>query len=158
MSFTEFAYPLMQAYDWWQLYDSKGVQLQIGGADQYGNILAGAESVKYLSKNFIGPATAPPPPDHDVDIVNEPKKAEDLKAAYGFTVPLLTTSSGEKIGKSAGNAIWLDNELTSVFDLYQVLCAVRFERPLADTTQVFSQTFRRRCRALLKAIHLYSSA
>jgi hypothetical protein len=50
MSFSEFCYPVMQAWDWWNLY-KKGTQVQIGGADQFGNILAGAEAVKYMAKN-----------------------------------------------------------------------------------------------------------
>lgn len=101
MSFAEFSYPLFQGYDFWKLYDMFGVQLQIGGSDQYGNICAGIESVKYMSKGTE-------------------KSTSDL---FGITTPLLTTTSGEKFGKSAGNAVWLDREMLSSFDLYQVCCS-----------------------------------
>ena len=120
MSFAEFTYPLMQAYDWWHLYDEMGVQLQIGGADQYGNILAGTDSVKYVVKHFSGKGKAESAPDAAIEDRQSPEKLKELEAPYGFTVPLLTTNSGEKIGKSMGNAIWLDKDLTSVFELYQV--------------------------------------
>jgi tyrosyl-tRNA synthetase len=107
MSFAEFTYPVMQAWDWWHMYQSIGVQLQIGGNDQYGNITAGMDAVKYIKANHSDP--------------DERVGSDDrLMATFGITTPLLTTSSGEKFGKSAGNAIWLDKEMTSVFDLYQV--------------------------------------
>lgn len=104
MSFAEFTYPLMQAWDWWHLYNTLGVQMQIGGADQYGNITAGIDAVKYIAKTHHSPLVRDSISGHGDPL--------------GFTVPLLTTSSGAKFGKSAGNAIWLDNEQTSVFDLY----------------------------------------
>lgn len=118
MSFAEFTYPLMQAYDWWRLFQL-GVQVQIGGADQFGNILAGAESVKSVSRQN------PPNGDESTRPIGSGPTGEglsnsDIAIPYGFTVPLLTTSSGEKVGKSAGNAIWLDQDMTSLFDLYQV--------------------------------------
>ena len=102
MSFAEFTYPILQAWDWWHMYNTLGIRMQIGGADQYGNITAGIDAVKYIAENHPAPDT--------------PKKTSDLP--FGFTVPLLTTSSGAKFGKSAGNAIWLDSSLTSPFDLY----------------------------------------
>jgi tyrosyl-tRNA synthetase len=107
MSFSEFTYPLIQAWDWWEMYNQNGVQLQIGGSDQFGNIVAGMDAVNHLRKTHHDPAL-------------RQEKDEPLMVPYGFTVPLLTTASGEKFGKSAGNAIWLDANLTSPFDLYQV--------------------------------------
>jgi len=117
MSFAEFCYPLVQAWDWWFLF-RKGVQIQIGGADQFGNILAGAEAIKQIAKE-----------DHEYQTNLREQKFLDEKNQInsitydpiGFTVPLLTTASGEKFGKSAGNAVWLDSNLTSIFELYQVL-------------------------------------
>ena len=109
MSYAEFSYPLIQGWDWWHLFQS-GTQLQIGGADQYGNILAGAEAVKAIMQD-----------DHVFQQKYEADR-QGLNAPgdpMGFTVPLLTTSSGEKFGKSAGNAIWIDQQLMSSFDLYQ---------------------------------------
>ena len=106
MSFAEFCYPILQAWDWWRLYDEQKIQLQIGGADQYGNIVAGLEAVKHIAKTH---------PDPDV---RKGSTVDDLDAPVGFTVPLLTAASGEKFGKSAGNAVWLDQSMTSLFDLY----------------------------------------
>ncbi|KAL8748860.1 MAG: hypothetical protein Q9199_008028 [Rusavskia elegans] len=109
LSFGEFSYPVLQAYDWWNMYNTfqlNGVQLQIGGSDQYGNIMAGIEAVNYIRKNHYAPE-------------HRQETDEFLKRPMGFTTPLLTTSSGEKFGKSAGNAIWLDKDMTSPFDLYQ---------------------------------------
>ena len=106
MSFAEFCYPIMQAWDWWRLYDEKRVQLQIGGSDQYGNIVAGLDAVKQV-------AATHPNPDTRVD-----SGLDDINAPAAFTVPLLTAASGEKFGKSAGNAVWLDQSMTSLFDLY----------------------------------------
>ena len=116
MSVAEFAYPLMQAWDWWELFQN-GVQIQIGGADQFGNILQGADAVKYTAA-------------HDQPHLDRLEQEEKVRAKQGgavvtddpmgWTVPLLTTASGEKFGKSAGNAVWLDPDMTSCFDLYQV--------------------------------------
>ena len=110
LSFAEFTYPILQAFDWWHMYSTfqmNGIQLQIGGSDQYGNIMAGIDAVNHIRKTH-----------YDPDIRQE--QDVFLKKPMGFTVPLLTTSSGEKFGKSAGNAIWLDKDMTSPFDLYQV--------------------------------------
>ena len=100
LSFTEFTYQLLQAYDFYHLYKDHGCSIQIGGSDQWGNIVAGLELISRL----------PPPLSHN----------QSPPEAYGITTPLLTTSSGEKFGKSAGNAIWLESSLTSIFDFYQV--------------------------------------
>ncbi|KAL4899777.1 hypothetical protein BDW74DRAFT_183422 [Aspergillus multicolor] len=106
MSFAEFTYPLMQAWDWWTLWRRRSIQVQVGGSDQYGNILFGMEAVKTASKNTK---------------MQEEYNAlvDDIDKPIGFTTPLLTTSSGEKFGKSAGNAIWLDKDMTPTFELYQ---------------------------------------
>ncbi|PQE06036.1 tyrosyl-tRNA synthetase protein [Rutstroemia sp. NJR-2017a BBW] len=104
MSYSEFTYPLLQAWDWWHMYDKLGISMQIGGADQYGNITAGIDAVKYIKANHNDPQI------RDA-IAKTPEPT-------GFTVPLLTTSSGAKFGKSAGNAIWLDKDLMTSFDLY----------------------------------------
>jgi tyrosyl-tRNA synthetase len=106
MSFAEFSYPLLQAWDWWTLFQ-KGTQVQVGGSDQYGNILFGMDAVKAISRNTA------------IEIKRDPLESE-LDRPIGFTTPLLTAPSGEKFGKSAGNAIWLDKDMTSTFELYQV--------------------------------------
>ncbi|MCJ1400504.1 Tyrosine--tRNA ligase, mitochondrial [Xylographa trunciseda] len=106
MSFSEFTYPLLQAWDWWHMYNTKDIQIQIGGSDQFGNIIAGMDAINYIRKSH-----------HDPNV----RQVEDdpLRKPMGFTVPLLTTASGEKFGKSAGNAVWLDKDMTSTFELYQ---------------------------------------
>ncbi|KAJ3867907.1 tyrosine-tRNA ligase [Lentinula novae-zelandiae] len=102
ISFTEFTYQLLQAYDFYHLHSAFGCTVQIGGSDQWGNIVAGLELINRL---------------------NPSKSSEDQKA-FGITTHLLTSASGEKFGKSAGNAIWLDPKLTSVFDFYQYFLKV----------------------------------
>lgn len=113
MSFSEFCYPVLQAWDWWHMFRRRRIQLQIGGADQYGNILSGMDAIKYAGKT------------------SSPISGDELSPDFmpmGFTVPLLTTPSGEKFGKSAGNAVWLDEDQTSVFDLYGVSRAFIFSK------------------------------
>jgi tyrosyl-tRNA synthetase len=91
ISYTEFSYMLIQANDFLELYDRYDCNLQVGGNDQWGNITAG------------------------IDFIQKRRQ----KQAYGITFPLLTNSSGEKFGKSEGNAVWLDPERTSPYALYQ---------------------------------------
>ena len=91
ISYTEFSYMLIQANDFLELYDRYGCTLQVGGNDQWGNITAG------------------------IDLIQKRRH----KQAYGITFPLLTTANGEKFGKTEGNAVWLDPEKTSPYNLYQ---------------------------------------
>ncbi|KAH6681089.1 tyrosyl-tRNA synthetase [Plectosphaerella plurivora] len=107
VSVGEFMYPLMQGWDWWHLYTKLGVQMQVGGSDQYGNIITGIEAVKTIRESEPNPDMKMPSTWKDEPI--------------GFTVPLLTDSAGNKFGKSAGNAIWLDVTMTSAFNLYSYL-------------------------------------
>jgi tyrosyl-tRNA synthetase len=91
ISFTEFAYMLVQAHDYEHLYRTEGCELQMGGSDQWGNITAGIELVA----------------------------RKHGKEVHGLTLPLLTTASGAKFGKSEGGNIWLDPEKTSPYAFYQ---------------------------------------
>ena len=91
LSFLEFNYQLIQAYDYLRLFQKHECRLQLGGDDQWGNILAGVDLVRRI-------------------------KGERVHAA---TVPLLTTTSGAKMGKTAGNAVWLDANRTSPYEFYQ---------------------------------------
>lgn len=109
MSLGEFLYPVLQSWDWWQLYDKRGIQVQIGGSDQYGNILAGIDAIKHINQRDDGPFSS-----------GEKGDFLRLSTPMGLTVPLLKSASGEKFGKSLGNAIWLDSDMTSIFELYQV--------------------------------------
>ncbi|KAI5451869.1 tyrosyl-tRNA synthetase [Naganishia albida] len=107
ISFTEFSYQLLQAFDFRHLYERYGCRVQVGGSDQWGNIVSGIDLIKR------SPSVVPP-----VGTGEEGKEGKE-EPAFGLTIPLLTTSTGEKFGKSAGNAVWLDPQMTSVFDFYQ---------------------------------------
>jgi hypothetical protein len=113
MSFAEFSYPLLQGWDWWHMFANHDVQLQVGGSDQYGNIIAGMDAIKHIAQ--ISPESL-----EGKGLLDASGKLKNEVLPMGITVPLLTTASGEKFGKSAGNAIWLDKNLTSPFDLYGV--------------------------------------
>ncbi|RKP03470.1 hypothetical protein CXG81DRAFT_29255 [Caulochytrium protostelioides] len=101
LSLTEFCYQSLQAYDFCHLYEAEQCQVQLGGSDQWGNIIAGIELVKKRDPQY---ASKP---------WNE--------RMYGMTLPLLTTETGKKYGKSEGNAVWLDPTMTSPYDLWQFL-------------------------------------
>lgn len=116
MSLPEFLYPLMQAWDWWEMYKND-VRLQVGGSDQEGNIRFGIDTIKHMLNDKV-----------PVPVTEEKKYAPenvcdrnpDLSKPMGLTTPLLTTTKGEKFGKSSGNAIWLDPDLTPVSEFHQV--------------------------------------
>ena len=91
ISFTEFSYLLLQAYDFLQLFDRYGCTLQMGGSDQWGNITAGIDLIRKLR----------------------------AQKAHGLVMPLVTTASGVKFGKTEAGAVWLDPQRTSPFAFYQ---------------------------------------
>lgn len=91
LSFLEFNYMPLQAYDFLELFRRFGCRLQIGGSDQWGNILAGADLIRRVEK----------------------------KEVFGLTIPLITTAGGAKMGKTAAGAVWIDAAKTSPYDLYQ---------------------------------------
>jgi len=91
ISFTEFSYMLLQAYDYLELYRREGVTLQMGGSDQWGNITAGLELIRRV----------------------------EGKTAHALTMPLVTTSGGSKFGKTEAGAVWLDRTRTSPYRFYQ---------------------------------------
>jgi len=93
ITYTEFSYMILQSLDFENLYKEKNCTLQIGGADQWGNITSGIELIR---KKLNG-------------------------TAYGFTMPLITKADGTKFGKSEGGAIWLDRTKTSPYEFYQFL-------------------------------------
>ncbi len=101
MSFLEFNYMILQSYDFYHLYKTYGCSLQLCGADQWGNVVAGVELVRKLQ--FIN------------NEVEKGKRTEVL----GFSTPLLLDSNGKKIGKSEGNAVWVDGDLLSPYDYFQ---------------------------------------
>ncbi|WP_172209080.1 tyrosine--tRNA ligase [Lactococcus hodotermopsidis] len=91
ISYTEFAYQILQGYDFYELNERYGVSLQVGGSDQWGNMVAGTDLIRKKSGN-------------DTHVI---------------TVPLITDSTGKKFGKSEGNAVWLDADKTSPYEFYQ---------------------------------------
>ncbi len=91
LSFTEFSYQLLQGYDFYHLYEQKGIKLQMGGSDQWGNITTGTEFIR--------------------------RKAEG--EAFALTTPLVTKADGTKFGKSEEGNVWLDPEMTSPYKFYQ---------------------------------------
>ena len=91
ISFTEFSYQLIQAFDFYHLYNSMNCEIQIGGSDQWGNITSGIELIKKI----------------------------DSKQAYALTTPLLTKHDGTKFGKSESGNIWLDSQKTSSYKFFQ---------------------------------------
>jgi tyrosyl-tRNA synthetase len=91
LSFIEFNYMILQAYDFMELSDRHGCQLQMGGSDQWGNIVMGIDLIRRMRS----------------------------KSAFGLTFPLITTSSGAKMGKTAAGAVWLDPERTSPYEYFQ---------------------------------------
>ncbi|KDE07678.1 hypothetical protein MVLG_02138 [Microbotryum lychnidis-dioicae p1A1 Lamole] len=116
LSFTEFSYQLLQAFDFLTLHQRHNCTIQLGGSDQLGNIMSGIEMIRKNQLQAHTLSVDATPPTTDV----EPRVGGDHEdPAYGITMPLLTTASGEKFGKSAGNAIWLDPGMTSPFELYQ---------------------------------------
>jgi tyrosyl-tRNA synthetase len=92
ISFTEFSYMILQAFDFLQLYQTENCRLQIGGSDQWGNITAGLELIR---------------------------KTEGEAKAFGLTIPLVTKADGTKFGKTESGTIWLDKEKTSPYEFYQ---------------------------------------
>ncbi|RSK28191.1 tyrosine--tRNA ligase [Bacillus sp. HMF5848] len=93
ISFTEFTYTILQAIDFYHLYENHNCKIQLGGSDQWGNITTGLELIRKMS-------------------------AEGSKA-YGLTIPLVTKSDGTKFGKTESGAVWLDRDKTSPYEFYQ---------------------------------------
>ena len=91
ISFTEFSYQILQSIDFKYLNEEYGISLQIGGADQWGNITSGIDLIRRTNKN----------------------------KAFGLTIPLMLKADGTKFGKTAGGAVWLDPEKTSPYEFYQ---------------------------------------
>jgi len=123
ISFTEFSYMLLQAYDFLELNRREGVTLQIGGSDQWGNITAGLELIRRV----------------------------EGKTAHALTFPLVTTASGSKFGKTEAGAVWLDPALTSPYKFYQYWINVD-DRDAGRYLRLFTLLSRREIEALDKVI------
>src|SRR5712671_1065734 len=123
ISFTEFSYMLLQAYDFLELYRREGVTLQIGGSDQWGNITAGLELIRRVTG----------------------------LTAHALTMPLVTTSSGSKFGKTEAGSVWLDPARTSPYKFYQYWINVD-DRDTAKYLRLFTLLSRKEIVALYKQI------
>jgi tyrosyl-tRNA synthetase len=91
ISYTEFSYQVLQAFDYLELYRRDNCRLQLGGSDQWGNIVAGLDLIRKVEGG----------------------------SAHAFTIPLMAKSDGSKFGKTAGGSVWLDSEMTSPYAFYQ---------------------------------------
>lgn len=109
ITYTEFSYMIMQALDFLHLYETKNCTLQVAGSDQWGNITAGVDLIR--------------------------KKTGD--EVYAFTMPLVTDSTGKKFGKSEGNALWLDKNKTSSYEIYQFLINAEDEK-IIDYLKIYT--------------------
>jgi tyrosyl-tRNA synthetase len=123
ISFTEFSYMLLQAYDFLELHRREGVTLQIGGSDQWGNITAGLELIR---------------------------RVEGV-TAHALTMPLVTTASGTKFGKTEAGAVWLDPARTSPYKLYQYWINVD-DRAVGKYLRLFTLMSREEIEALDKLV------
>ena len=102
ISYAEFSYMLMQGYDFKYIFEKYGATLQFGGSDQWGNLTTGIELIRKLNNQEV----------------------------YAFSVPLIVDSTGKKLGKSYGNALWLDQNKTSSYEMYQYV--LNFEDVMMD--------------------------
>ena len=109
ITYAEFSYTLIQGYDFYRLYKDKNCILQAAGSDQWGNITTGIDLIRKITGD----------------------------GAYGFTMPLVTDSTGKKFGKSEGNAIWLDKNKTSSYKMYQYLINVE-DSMVIDYLKIFT--------------------
>ncbi len=123
ISYTEFSYMLLQAYDFMHLYENHDCRLQIGGSDQWGNITAGID----LTRRKLG------------------------KTVYGLTFPLLTTASGEKMGKTEKGALWVDPARTSPYEWYQYFIQ-REDADVAKLLRTFTFLTREEIESLEKEV------
>ncbi|MDQ6925743.1 MAG: tyrosine--tRNA ligase, partial [Candidatus Eremiobacteraeota bacterium] len=122
ISYTEFSYMLLQAYDFVELRRRYGVTLQVGGSDQWGNITAGADLIRRM----------------------------DGAHAHGLTFPLLTTSSGQKFGKTESGAVWLDPQRTSAYQFFQFWMHAE-DRDVGRLLRYYTQMGREEIEALDRA-------
>jgi tyrosyl-tRNA synthetase len=122
ISYTEFSYMILQAYDFWHLFKEVGVTVQMGGSDQWGNIVAGLDLIRRLEFAEPGFAEAEAerqrrglPPGAAIAVMTRLREPQ----AFGLTVPLITKADGGKFGKTETGAIWLTADRTSPYAYYQ---------------------------------------
>jgi tyrosyl-tRNA synthetase len=121
LSFLEFNYQLLQAYDFLHLYREHDCILQVGGADQWGNMISGVELIRRVKASS-----------------GDPQAPVDSDTAYCLTYPLLVMADGAKMGKTATGAVWLDPELFSAFDYFQYWINCH-DRDVAKLLRLFTE-------------------
>ncbi len=125
ISYTEFSYQVLQSFDYLELYRRHNCKLQIGGSDQWGNIVAGLDLIRKVEGG----------------------------AAHALTVPLLTKSDGSKFGKTASGAIWLDDQMTSAYEFYQFWLNSE-DADLPKLLKVFSMKSRVEIEQLIESVKI----
>lgn len=121
LTFLEFNYMILQSYDFYKLNKDQNCLLQIGGSDQWGNIVNGVELIRKKDNSL-----------------NLNQTNNETKLAFGLTSPLITTSDGKKMGKSANGAIWLDSNMLDPYDYFQYFRNVD-DRDVAKFLRLFSE-------------------
>ncbi|MCC6428408.1 MAG: tyrosine--tRNA ligase [Phycisphaerales bacterium] len=124
ISYTEFSYMILQSYDYYHLWKEQGVTLQMGGSDQWGNIVSGADLIKRDRDQSRGLQSAVGVPPHGTRPPaqaggSDPHSGPDQPLAFALTWPLVTKSDGTKFGKTESGAIWLTADRTSPYEYYQ---------------------------------------
>ncbi len=123
ISYTEFSYQVLQGYDFLELYRRENCRLQLGGSDQWGNIIAGLDLIRKVEGG----------------------------SAHAFTIPLMTKSDGTKFGKTAGGSVWLDSEMTSPYAFYQYWLNSD-DKDVPKLLKVFSFKSREEIEALIHSV------
>ncbi len=120
LSFLEFNYMILQAYDFYELNRKYGCHLQIGGSDQWGNIINGVELIRRKHSEDTFRSRIGNVEETNRQIAEELGKSKIAHTdVFGLTSPLLTTADGKKMGKTADGAVWLDSDMLSTFDYFQ---------------------------------------
>ena len=123
ISYTEFSYQVLQAFDYLELYRRDNCKLQLGGSDQWGNIVAGLDLIRKVEGG----------------------------SAHAFTIPLMAKSDGSKFGKTAGGSVWLDSEMTSPYAFYQFWINTE-DADVEKYLKVFSSKDRTEIRRLIETV------
>ena len=123
ISYTEFSYQVLQGYDFLELYRRENCRLQLGGSDQWGNIIAGLDLIRKVEGG----------------------------SAHAFTIPLMTKADGTKFGKTAGGSVWLDSEMTSPYAFYQYWLNSD-DKDVPKLLKVFSFKSREEIEALIHSV------
>ena len=121
LSYTEFSYMILQAYDFYVLNERYGCNLQVGGADQWGNITAGTELIRRKNASLADKSNS---------------THESGSGVFGWTWPLVTKSDGAKFGKSESGAVWLSADKTSPYQFYQFFMELPTKMSLVTSTRL----------------------